>query len=137
MSNSSDYINNYINQIIISPLARIMEYLALNEYDLALSWLQSYLPPLIHRLNKQEAERFQNHLDEIKGFYNKRLSIKGKDTMQSQHMKQAFTINEAPKIAYMIYEDLWPMLYQEKVFEFIKAQRVNLKEIDLKKAEEY
>ena len=133
MSDSVPYQHNYMNRIIINPLAKLMELISMGQVWECICLERFLIPALPDEVYEELKEVHQ----ELSDFIDKYLSIKADlpHSIETQKVRQQFLIAEGDPLAQRVYDNLWRLLYKKRVFAMDRIYGVDIDKLSLDDAE--
>ena len=116
MSQTTDYQANFMNRILINPLAEIIEAVNNGQTLTSLHKMRNY----INSLPNSVKEDLKIYVNQINDFIIDFHGIRGRNYSHTAANRQTFLDNKGVELSNHIYNLLFEMLYDKGLFDFVK-----------------
>ena len=116
-ADSQNYINNFMNSILINPLAQIVQRLNAGQIQPCLVAMRNYiasLPPTIR-------EEMKPHSDELNKFFGGFNQVKGRNFPHTAELRINYVQRYGQPLAVHVYDALFSFIYSGQLFEALKG----------------
>lgn len=126
------YLTNYMNKLIINPLAEIRDLITIGDFERALNaerGVISSLPP-------KTRDSFDMTINKIEGLLSESNKFSAVDPVQFSLTRKKYMKQEGGKMARNIFDLILKSLHETQLFEFLKSYGPDLGKLEREKTEE-